>query len=269
MENKYQEKRRIYKEIKMRQVIYETKGRAREFNELSINLFTGCDHNCIYCYGADVTHQDKEKFEHSVVPRITLQDVEESAKCWQGDKRRILLCFVTDPYCIAELGTQFTRHTIEILHKYNKNVIILTKGGNRSMRDFDLLTSKDAYATTLTCDNDVDSLKWEPHAGLSQERIEALRQAHDKGIETWVSFEPTIYPEQTRHLLELTKDFVNHYKVGTMNYHPQGKLINWKLHGWNMKRLMDEQGIKYYFKNDLLREMGVLPVNFKQTWVCR
>ena len=253
----------------MKSVIYETKGRAREFNELAINLFTGCEHRCIYCYGADVTHQEKFNFEHKVAPRITLDDVEQSARCWQGDNRRILLCFVTDPYTQMETQSQFTRHTIEILHKYNKNVIILTKGGNRSMRDFDILTTKDAYATTLTCDNDADSLKWEPNAGLPNERITALKEAHKLGIETWVSFEPTIYPMQTVNLLGLTKDFVNHYKVGTMNYHPQGKTINWKLHGWNMKRLMDEQGVKYYFKNDLLREMGVMPANFKQTWICR
>lgn len=254
----------------MRQVIYETKGRAREFNELAINLFTGCEHNCVYCYGADVTHQEKEKFERNVYPRITLEDIEQSVRAWQHDTRRILLCFVTDPYTQVEQKTQFTRHTIEILHKYGKGVIILTKGGKRSMRDFDLLESgKDAYATTLTCDNDVDSLKWEPNAGLPSERIEALKTAHEKGLETWVSFEPVIYPEQTKHLMVMTKDFVNHYKVGTMNYHPQGKLTNWREYGYSMKRLMDMQGIKYYFKYDLLREMGILPANFKQMWVCK
>ena len=47
----------------MKSVIYETSGRAREFNDLAINLFTGCGHRCIYCYGADVTHTDKRKFE--------------------------------------------------------------------------------------------------------------------------------------------------------------------------------------------------------------
>lgn len=253
----------------MKSVIYETKGRAREFNELAINLFTGCEHDCIYCYGADVTHQDKQKFLHNVAPRITLDDVEQSAKLWEHDTRRILLCFITDPYTQVEANTKFTRHTIEILHKYNKNVVILTKGGERSMRDFDILTTKDAYATTLTCDNDADSLKWERNAGLPKERVVALYEASKLGIETWVSFEPVIYPEQTKHLLQATKSFVGHYKVGTMNYHPQGKTINWRQFGNDMKNIMDAQEIKYYFKNDLLREMGILPVNFKQMWVCK
>jgi len=35
-----------------------------------------------------------------------------------------------------------------------------------------------------------------------------------------------------------------------------------------MKRIMDRMGVKYYFKKDLLKEMGVSPDNFKQTWIC-
>jgi len=62
---------------------------------------------------------------------------------------------------------------------------------------------------------------------------------------------------------------VGHYKVGTMNYHPHGKTIDWKQYGLEMKGKLDRVEAKYYFKNDLLKEMGILPSNFKQTWVCR
>ncbi len=254
----------------MKSVIYETKGRAKEFNELAVNLFTGCGHQCIYCYGADITHQSKDDFENRPRERVTISDIIQSARMWKarGETRRVLLCFVTDPYQPIEAETQLTRQAIIALHSVGLNVIILTKGGLRSMRDFDLLTPQDAYATTLTIDNPADSLKWEPHAALPAERIDALRQAHNRGIETWVSFEPTIYPEQTKQLFLATKDIVGHYKVGTINYHPQGKSINWFKHGWEMKRLLDSYGAKYYFKNDLLKEMKVIPAEFKQTWVC-
>ena len=255
----------------MRSVIYETKGRAREFNELAINLFTGCEHQCIYCYGADVTHQDKQDFQHKVYPRITIQDIIRSATEWEVklETRRILLCFVTDPYTPIEQETQFTRRTIEILHKHGLNVIILTKGGRRAIRDFDLLTPKDAFATTLTCLRDADSKVWEPNASLPAERVASLELAHEKGIETWVSLEPVIYPRDSMDFVVMTHKFVSHYKVGTMNYHPHGKTIDWKDFGWSIKRLMDNLGIKYCFKKDLLKEMGVNPADFKQTWVCR
>jgi len=255
----------------MKSVIYETKGRAREFNELAINLFTGCDHQCIYCFGADVTHQTKEAFRKDVCARVSAFEIEQSAKVWhdKGGTRRVLLCFVTDPYMEAERETKLTRLAIEALHEHGLNVIILTKGGKRSTRDFDLLTEKDAYATTLTCLLEPDSLYWEPGAALPRERVSALKEAHDRGIETWVSLEPVIYPENTISLLEITRDFVGHYKVGTMNYHEHGKTIDWFAYGWMMKRKLDAMGVKYYFKRDLLKEMKVDPAQFKQTWVCR
>jgi len=260
----------------MKSVIYETKGRAREFNELAINLFTGCGHRCVYCYGADVTHQDKDSWENNPCPRVTLADVRHSAQNWQKHEyrqgntpRRILLCFVTDPYQPIERDTQLTRQVIQILHEHELGVVILTKAGKRAMRDFDLLTPSDAFATTLTCDNNTDSLKWEPNAALPDERMECLAEAHKRGIETWVSLEPVIYPDQAIHLVEMTKGFVGHYKVGTMNYHSHGKSINWRDFGRRMKRLMDRQGIDYYFKNDLLKEMGLLPYQFQQKWICR
>lgn len=255
----------------MKSVIYETKGRAREFNELAINLFTGCGHQCIYCYGADITHQSKDDFDNKLQIRVTALDVLQSAKAWKarGETRRVLLCFVTDPYQPIEQETQLTRKCIMALHEVGLNVIILSKAGARSMRDFDLLTPKDAYATTLTLVSDEDSLKWEPYAALPWERIDALREAHKQGIETWVSFEPVIFASDTVALLNRTFPFVGHYKVGTMNYHPQGKNTNWREYGWNIKHIMDRMGVKYYFKKDLLKEMGISPNNFKQTWVCR
>ncbi len=254
----------------MKSVIYETKGRAKEFNELAINLFTGCGHQCIYCYGADVTHQTKEAFEKQAQIRVTAHDVLQSAKTWKakGETRRVLLCFVTDPYQELEQETQLTRKCIMALHQEGLNVVILSKGGVRSTRDFDLLTPQDAYAATLTCLHEQDSLHWEPNAALPEERINALGKAHSLGIETWVSLEPVIYPQDAKNLVELTKDVVNHYKVGTMNYHPHGKSINWKEFGWDMKRFLDKLDVKYYFKQDLLKEMGVSPATFQQTWVC-
>ena len=256
----------------MKQVIYETKGRAREFNELAINLFTGCGHKCIYCYGADVTHQDKKKFENEPRPRVSPWEIKASAQeqVEKGDRRRILLCFITDPYQPIENITKLTRAAIITLHDAGLGVIILTKGGKRSMRDFDILKpGLDAYATTLTLTQVSQSLYWEPGAANPMERIEALKQAHLRGIETWVSFEPVIFPQETFELLEMTRGFVDHWKIGTMNYHPQGKTIDWFKFGWMMKEIMDKQGLKYYFKRDLLLKMGILPANFKQTWVCK
>ncbi len=254
----------------MKSVIYKTTGRAKEFSELACNLFNGCEHGCLYCWSPQITHKTKEEFAKPE-NRITAHDVLASAREWvgKGETRRCLFSFTCDPYTPIEQKTQLTRKCIMALHEAGLNVIILTKGGLRSTRDFDLLTSKDAYATTLTCLPNHSSLYWEPHAGLPQERIDALKLAHKKGIETWVSFEPVIYPDQTMQLLSTVKDFIGHAKIGTLNYHPLGKTTNWHKFGWDIKNYCDKWGIKYYLKHDLLKEMRVSPADFKQTWICR
>lgn len=262
----------------MKQVIYETTGRAKEFNELACNLFDGCSHGCLYCYSPLVTHKTKEQFQHPQI-RVTALDMLQSAKQWvaKGETRRPLLCFIGDPYDPIEQDVQITRKCIMALHEAGLNVIILTKGGVDSMRDFDLLTPKDAYATTLTCLNPNDSILWEPHASLPIERIRALATAHSMDIETWVSFEPVLYPEQVRELLEITRKYTGHYKIGKLNYTNKLPLeyqvivrnINWHKFGWDMKALCDSLEVKSYFKTDLLKEMGVNPTEFKQTWICR
>ncbi|GAJ07074.1 unnamed protein product, partial [marine sediment metagenome] len=98
-----------------------------------------------------------------------------------------------------------------------------------------------------------DSQIWEPGAALPAERMGNLRQAHELGLETWVSCEPVIYPEATFELIKLTAPFVDHYKVGTLNYHPHGKTIDWCKFAKDVIAILEGYGCKYYIKNDLRR----------------
>ncbi|GAI39078.1 unnamed protein product, partial [marine sediment metagenome] len=122
-------------------------------------------------------------------------------------------------------------------------------------RDWDLLGKRDAFATTLTLLDNEDSLMWEPHAALPAERIENLIRAHELDLETWVSCEPVIYPEATLELIKLTAPFVDHYKVGTMNYHPHGKTIDWPKFAHDVKQTLESLGKPYYLKKDLARHL--------------
>jgi len=205
-------------------------------------------------------HVTKEEFHQQPKERPNfLEYLEKDASLLRNNSKwndkPILLSFIGDCYQPIELETKLTRAAIEILHEYGLKVMILTKGGKRAMRDFDLLGPGDSFATTLTCLRAEDSIQWEPGAALPWDRILSLKVAHRLGLDTWVSLEPVIYPGNSMRLMEMTKDFVGHYKVGTMNYHPHGKEIDWHDFGWKIKRRMDELGVKYYLKKDLRREM--------------
>src|SRR3989304_615713 len=124
--------------------------------------------------------------------KTILPELRKQAPSFSG--KEVLFCFTSDPYQHLETESNITRQAIEILHANNIRVTILTKGGSRSIKDFDLLKFGDKYGATLTFVNPEDSLKWEPNAALPEDRISALREAKKQGIETWASLEPVISP---------------------------------------------------------------------------
>lgn len=230
-------------------VIYEPSGKAREYCERSVNLYHGCDHGCAYCYAPSATYKTREAFAEVRHRPGIIDAIKKEASAHAG--LEVLLCFTCDPYSSFAAGTGITRQAIEALHSGGVNVAILTKGGKRSIRDFDLLTASDKYGATLTFLSDADSQEWEPGAALPAERIAALKQAKAHGITTWASFEPVIDPEQTLKLIEMTRGIIDIYKVGKWNHDKRAKEIDWKSFALRVKVLLDKSGEKYMIKKDL------------------
>lgn len=238
-------------------VIYEPKGRAKEYAELAVNLYNGCSHGCEYCYAPQVMHKTKEDFFSNVTPRKDIikklvDDVREMKNT--GDKREVLMCFSCDPYQELEVSEWLTRSAIHAFISHDTNFAILTKGGKRSERDFDLLAEHPdlcRYGVTLVFSSDDDSLKYEPNAAPTSERIEVLRKAHDMGIPTWVSFEPVWYASDFVCLLKQVRDIADEVRIGKLNYHPHAKEINWKEFKNEAVKWCEKYGINYKLKNDL------------------
>ncbi len=240
-------------------LIYEPKGRAREYAALACNVYRGCAHRCLYCYAPTTKHMTRTDFA-TVSPRgddfLTRLDREAAKYETAGRCEQVLLCFTCDPYPLQEKDLRLTRQTIEILHAHKLSVQVLTKGGMRAWLDRDLFTPADAYAATLTFADANGSKQWEPGAALPDDRIQALRLFYNSGIRTWASLEPVIEPEQTLELIRRTHPFVDLYKVGKLNYHPHERTIDWRRFAIDVVRLLKETGRPYIIKSDLA---GYLP----------
>ena len=81
-------------------VIYEPRGKAREYSQLAANLYRGCGHRCVYCYAPDSTHATKKDF-HIPKPRENvLEKLILDSKELQRERSTalVLLCFTCDPY---------------------------------------------------------------------------------------------------------------------------------------------------------------------------
>ena len=234
-------------------VIYEPKGMAKEYSPLAVNLYRGCQHGCVYCYAPDTIRVDRQQFSKAIprdkiIQRLT-KDAPKAAA--DGATGNVLLCFTCDPYQPLEDIYHLTHQAIPILHSNGFNVTILTKGGQRAERDFDLYQPGDEFAATLTFMDWVKSYAWEPEAAAPAQRIATLRKAHYHGIKTWVSLEPVIDPAETLEIIRQTHSFVDFYKVGTLNNHPEAANIDWPQFAKDVVVTLKEYDCKYYLKNDL------------------
>lgn len=237
------------------QVIYEPRGRAREYSPLAVNLYTGCVHGCAYCFGPDIPpRKTPAEFQFNVQPRKNiLEKLEKDCKKIEGDPRQILLCFTCDPYQPTDQVSGVTRDALLILEKYHMNVSILTKGGMRAFRNFDILLRNDwEFGTTITTGDVNSAWAWEPNAAHIHDRVRAMRLAKEMGIKTWVSIEPVINPKEALEVIEDIINAVDHWKIGKINHMPEiEREIDWGKFLQDTEKILE--GKSYYIKKDLER----------------
>lgn len=157
--------------------IYEPKGKAKEYGDYALNIYTGCPHRCFYCFAPNVLHKDREAFHTNVEPRTDIVR-------WYG--------------------------------------ITLDGIGN----------GKDP---------------------LWKARVDALAEAHSRGIKTWISFEPVTNEREFFINLHLVAAIADKVKIGKLNYHKSD--INWAEFGKKAEKLCKRRGIDYYIKESLRAEM--------------
>ena len=234
-------------------VIYRPNGKALEYSDLALNLYQGCSHGCLYCYVPSATFKKRDAFHANETPRVDILK-KVTAEAPDHKDKEVLLCFTGDPYCISEMKYQITRQAIQILHAHGVAVNLLTKGGLRCMRDFDILMDRPELSklgATLTFRNWEDSKKWEPQATAPSDRLQALYEAKLRGIRTWASMEPVIDTRQTLELIRESAEFVDHFKVGRWNHDKRANEIDWKKFASEVVELLESLGASYYIKKDL------------------
>jgi DNA repair photolyase len=241
-------------------VIYEPTGSAYEFAPLAASLyFGGCAHGCLYCYGPQTIRRTREAFVNQArLRQDILRCLERDAQRIRGDDREILVSFSSDPYQPLEMELGITRQAIQILIDNGLRVMILTKGGMRAARDFDLLGPYDRcrFGTSVVFTNQADASQWEPNAAPVPNRIEAIHEAHRRGIKTWVSLEPVIDPDQALELIQELHPVVGHWKVGMLNYRKLPRSVNWIQFREDARNLLDSLGADYHLKESLTELQG-------------
>jgi len=244
------------KAMRMR-VIYQPDDKTLEYAELILNLYTGCSHNCNYCYNK---REGRPQGPYDQPAKMAiLKNIQHDLLILEDDldRRPVHISFMGDPYDMGRADNSYTRSVLMAFKAYGHPFQILTKGGMLAAKDFDLYGPEDSFGATLTFDNDADSRQHEPGAALPADRIAALKEAYSRGIHTWVSCEPVIKPEQTLKLIEMTHEFVDLFWIGKLNHYPKmEKKIDWPKFRSEVEALLQkcgkQPGTGYRLKHQLI-----------------
>lgn len=235
-------------------IIYQPKGKAREYSPLAVNLYDGCNHGCKYCYAPSIRFKTREEYYNVNQRRNVLQELEKDCKKYSYSKNQVLLTFMSDPYNKLNDKFNITRKALELFYKYNIPISILTKSKSvlNDINIFKKFENHIKVGMTLTFDNNKDSLNIEPEASLPEERIETLKMLKENNIITWASFEPVIKPKQSLNMIKKSLSYVDVYKIGKINnYQSIDKTIDWNDFLKKSVEILREAEKPFYVKYDL------------------
>lgn len=235
-------------------IIYEPKGKAREYSPLAVNLYNGCNHGCTYCYCPSIRKTTRENYLNVQPRRNIIQELEKDCIKYCYSKKQVFICFMTDPYNSADKELKITRAAIKLFLKYKIPICILTKAGKECLRDIDLFKkfkNNIMVGATLTFIDPKKSEKTEPYAATPKERIETLEYLKKEGIKTWASLEPVIDIQESLMLIEKTIDLVDVYKLGKLNHDKKSKDMDWHKFLTSAISMLRKNNKDFYVKHDL------------------
>jgi hypothetical protein len=203
--------------------IYTTKGAAREYGRIGCNFYTGCPHNCTYCYlkrGAP----SKQLGGTEVRLKKCFKDEEDARQVfiretwkhiWECRQHGVFFSFTTDP--MTPKTREMTLFAVTSANHHGIPVKILTKDAcfvndDRTVARLcspELLRSDIHIGFTLTGRDDM-----EPNADSNADRIDAMRRMKELGFKTFASIEPVIDWQHARMVIDLSLDCCDHYKIG-------------------------------------------------------
>ena len=184
-----------------------------------INPYTGCQHNCLYCYANFMKRftGHKEPWGQFVDVKLNAPDL-LSREITRKKTGRVWISGVCDPYQPLEAKYKLTRQCLEILAGNNWPVTVQTRSP-LVLRDLDILQKGvdfEVGSSITTADDGIRRL-FEPNAPPIKERVRALDELHRLGIRTYAMIAPIL--PKAESLAEILADKVDYVILDRMNYH--------------------------------------------------
>lgn len=184
----------MIKYIRAKSILTKYKTADKYFRiRYSMNLYRGCQHNCIYCDSRSECYQI-ENFDDIIIKENAIELLKKEISKLK-EKNVIGTGSMNDPYMPIESEIKNTQKALEVINKYRFPVHIITKS-DLVLRDLDLIKeiSKEYAAVSFTIITTDDRLGkiLEPTAPIISKRFEAIKQLSKSGIKTGISLMPVL-----------------------------------------------------------------------------
>lgn len=202
--------------------LYTPKGAAMEYGRVGCNFYTGCPHNCEYCYlkrgitgnALGGTEVKLKKCFKNEADAINVFCKEATQHLDHLRETGVFFSFTTDP--LIPETRDLTISALGFCVDMGIHAKVLTKDADFINDARFQLTMMAAAAKefihfgfTLTGRDDM-----EPNASSNEERIDAMRILHYSGFPTWASIEPVIDWKSTERIVVASIPYCDHYKIG-------------------------------------------------------
>jgi DNA repair photolyase len=187
-----------YQEIHVRAALARAQGMPFKW---ALNPYRGCTHACEYCYARKYQRHLElgagDDFSSVIFVKTNLPEAlsrEVGKRGWTHES--VAVGTATDPYQPIEGHYKLTRRCLEVLTASDTPFSIVSKGP-MIVRDIDILqtaTSRAGCEVYMSVPS-VDEAAWarlEPGTAPPLQRLRALRQLADAGVETGVLMMPLV-----------------------------------------------------------------------------
>lgn len=245
--------------IERKSMLYVT---GVEYGDYTMNHVLGCAHGCKFpCYAFMMKKRfgQVKSYDEWIKPYLvsnTLELLDKEIPKLKEKIKSVHLCFSTDPFMYGY--DEISEMSIASIKKLNNAGIkcsVLTKG--ILPEQLAELSSDNEYGITLVSLDENYRKNMEPNTASYQERLEALKNLHNKGCKTWISMEPYPTPNISNQNIDdilSTIRFVDKIIFGKVNYSKEVSEYNNYKQFYNEQADMvisfcDKNNIKYHIKN--------------------
>lgn len=184
----------MIKEIQVKTILNHVRQPEPYFGlKYNLNLYRGCQHQCIYCDSRSECYQIENFADIHV--KVNAVDLLADALPRKRVCGTIGFGSMNDPYMPIEKQYQLCRRALEVIAQHQFPVHIITKS-DLVLRDLDLLEEINrvyaAVSFTITSADDPLAKQVEPGAPPSSARFAAMRALAEAGIHTGMTMMPIL-----------------------------------------------------------------------------